>query len=261
MNEEDIVEDYKYASNDEEDKDRKVDKVFEKQVLSGEPVVEINDLYHSEEYFDRIRRHTKENTSDGLLEFLIIADLEYHRDWEEPKKPYWCVFTPTPRIIDVVTSYHCSLREMKVTTPEKMLKNIQHIQNNLKLMEWRMFDFKEFIIVHHVLVDYFKMLSFVVPEEAPQAQLQAVVDINATRHSPETSIHSEISCHVTEHKTQQGLNHNWIGYSGASCHMTCSDEGMFNCRMIKSSVKIGNGKELQATKIGDKRMTVVQKDG
>jgi hypothetical protein len=43
--------------------------------------------------------------------------------------------------------------------------------------------------------------------------------------------------------------------------MACSDEGMFNCRVIKSSVKIGNGKELSATKIGDKRMTVVQKDG
>jgi hypothetical protein len=46
-----------------------------------------------------------------------------------------------------------------------------------------------------------------------------------------------------------------------SFHMTCSDKGMFNCRIIKSSVKIGNGKELPATKIGDKRMTVVQNDG
>ena len=43
--------------------------------------------------------------------------------------------------------------------------------------------------------------------------------------------------------------------------MTCSDEGMFDCRMIQSSVKIGNGKTLSATKIGKKRMTVIQKDG
>jgi hypothetical protein len=76
--------------------------------------------------------------------------------------------------------------------------------------------------------------------------------------SPETSVQSEFSCYVSE-PSKKRVPNVWIGASCASCHMTCFDEGMFNCGVIKYSVKIGNGKELSATKIGDKRMTVVQK--
>jgi hypothetical protein len=133
-----------------------------------------------------------------------------------------------------------------------------------------MFELKEFVLVHHALVDYFMMHSgklnqplketIVVTVVEPQAQAQDVSDTAATRDSPETSVGLEFSCYVTEPHKQRDSN-KWIGDSGASCHMTCSDKGMFNCRIIKSSVKVGNGKELPATKIGDKRMTVVQKVG
>jgi hypothetical protein len=53
----------------------------------------------------------------------------------------------------------------------------------------------------------------------------------------------------------------WLGDTGASCHLTNSDEGMYDVQMIKSPVKIGSGKSMTATKIGKKRMTVIQKDG
>ena len=53
----------------------------------------------------------------------------------------------------------------------------------------------------------------------------------------------------------------WLGDSGASCHMTCSTAGMYDCEMINSSVKIGNGKLLKATKIEKKHLTVIQEDG
>lgn len=91
--------------------------------------------------------------------------------------------------------------------------------------------------------------------------------------TPNESPTSEFSCYVADdisestdaplkkRKLNNQIPHLWIGDSGASCHMTCSDEGMFDCRQIQSSVKIGNGKTLSATKIGKKRMTVVQKDG
>jgi Zinc knuckle len=53
----------------------------------------------------------------------------------------------------------------------------------------------------------------------------------------------------------------WLGDSGASCHMTCSDAGMKNCKSINMHIRIGDGKLLKATKIGDKHVTVRQKDG
>ena len=57
------------------------------------------------------------------------------------------------------------------------------------------------------------------------------------------------------------LKNTWIADSGASTHMGNSDVGMTNVREVNSPVQIGNGKTLRATKIGDKHMTVLWKDG
>jgi hypothetical protein len=51
-----------------------------------------------------------------------------------------------------------------------------------------------------------------------------------------------------------------LGDSGASCHMTNNDEGMYNCRDINSPIKIDDGRKLYATKIGTKILVVIQKD-
>jgi hypothetical protein len=161
------------------------------------------------------------------------------------------VFTRTPKIINVLTAYERDLRAMNITTPERMLKNIQYIQNYLELLERTKFDVKAFVIMHHVLVAFFMMHSFIVPAVDPQAPSQAVIEAVEERHSPETSVRSEFSCYISE-PSKKRVPNVWVGDSGASCHMTCSDEGIFNCRVIKSSVKIGNGKELSATRIGDK---------
>ena len=53
----------------------------------------------------------------------------------------------------------------------------------------------------------------------------------------------------------------WLGDTGASTHMGHCDKSMCNVREISDPVKIGNGVKLVATKVGDKKMTVVQKDG
>ena len=53
----------------------------------------------------------------------------------------------------------------------------------------------------------------------------------------------------------------WLGDTGASCSMTNSMEGMYDIKDIKSKVKVGSGVTLMATKIGKKKVTVVQKDG
>jgi hypothetical protein len=56
-------------------------------------------------------------------------------------------------------------------------------------------------------------------------------------------------------------NNLWLADTGASCHMTYDKKGMFDCRTIKSMIKLGDGKILVATKIGKKRKIVHQQDG
>jgi len=53
----------------------------------------------------------------------------------------------------------------------------------------------------------------------------------------------------------------WLGDSGASCHMTAFDSGLFDWEPIRSPIRIGNGKTLTATKIGKIKLTVMQVDG
>jgi len=53
----------------------------------------------------------------------------------------------------------------------------------------------------------------------------------------------------------------WLGDSGASCHMTRSDEGMFDVTDINQEIKIGNGKSIRATKEGKLRVQALQKSG
>lgn len=69
----------------------------------------------------------------------------------------------------------------------------------------------------------------------------------------------EYSCFA---KGMRTTNKNlWIGDSGASCHMTCSLDGMTNLRDIDSPVQVGTGQAIQCTKIGDKRVCAIQSDG
>jgi len=53
----------------------------------------------------------------------------------------------------------------------------------------------------------------------------------------------------------------FIADSGASCHLVGSDKGMYNCKSINDEVIVGNGKGIQATKIGSLKMLVKQEDG
>ena len=53
----------------------------------------------------------------------------------------------------------------------------------------------------------------------------------------------------------------WLGDTGASCHMTNSPDGMFNQVKTNSGIVFGNGQRLKADFIGDKKGTVIQKNG
>jgi hypothetical protein len=52
--------------------------------------------------------------------------------------------------------------------------------------------------------------------------------------------------------TTHGNSDLWIVDTGASCHMTCSDEGMFNCKTIHEDIKVGDGNLIKAMKKGSK---------
>jgi hypothetical protein len=50
----------------------------------------------------------------------------------------------------------------------------------------------------------------------------------------------------------------WIADTGASCHMTCNDDGMFNCVNINKTIKVGDGNFIKAIFMGNKRVSVLQ---
>jgi len=55
--------------------------------------------------------------------------------------------------------------------------------------------------------------------------------------------------------------HTFLADSVCSSHMGSCDAGMFDIKEEQCSVRIGDGKILTSTKVGKKRVTVVQKDG
>ena len=53
----------------------------------------------------------------------------------------------------------------------------------------------------------------------------------------------------------------WIGDTGASCHMTPSLEGMTDIKKINTRIKIGNGEDLTAEKVGTFRGNIEYANG
>ena len=55
--------------------------------------------------------------------------------------------------------------------------------------------------------------------------------------------------------------HSWLGDSGASGHFVNDDTGMFNVKNINEEIHVGDGRAVYATKIGDLRLQVHQRNG
>ena len=53
----------------------------------------------------------------------------------------------------------------------------------------------------------------------------------------------------------------WLGDTGASCHMTYSDEGMYDFQTTNSFVTIGDGRVMKTQKIGKKKLMVKTSSG
>jgi hypothetical protein len=49
-----------------------------------------------------------------------------------------------------------------------------------------------------------------------------------------------------------------IGDSGASCHHSNSDKGLFAIKEVSESITVGNGKTMESTNIGNLRCDVKQ---
>ena len=75
-----------------------------------------------------------------------------------------------------------------------------------------------------------------------------------------TSSEGEVANHLVG-QDKYNLNPNtFFADSACSSHMGSCDSGMFDTKEEKCSVRIGDGKILTSTKVGKKRVTVVQKD-
>ena len=62
---------------------------------------------------------------------------------------------------------------------------------------------------------------------------------------------------IVDHAMYAGNQNTWIGDTGATSHMTNNDFGMFDCSTTSSSVFVGNGKALKASKIGKLKLQSV----
>ena len=68
----------------------------------------------------------------------------------------------------------------------------------------------------------------------------------------------ELNLHIQSAISRRNL---WISDSGASCRMTNSLSGLYNIRSMESSVEVRTGCSIDCRQVGDKRVTVRQKDG
>jgi hypothetical protein len=95
--------------------------------------------------------------------------------------------------------------------------------------------------------------TWTVNRQPHQRGLKAEPNESATRSTDEEENHL-LGMDDTNEKDVIGQN-TCLGNTGASCHLTNDDEGMFEVTMIASPIKIGSGKLMTVT------MTIIQKDG
>ena len=91
-----------------------------------------------------------------------------------------------------------------------------------------------------------------------QPSLNKIDHIAHERNKISTTVSDEI---VFGAKEVDFSGNTWIGDSGASCHMTNDDTGMFGTTEIDEIITIGNGKPMRAKKVGSVKFELVQKDG
>jgi hypothetical protein len=71
------------------------------------------------------------------------------------------------------------------------------------------------------------------------------------------TVETERNSSVSENKSK----YLWLEESVASYHLTIDTAGMFDCICIHSYLKIGHGKYMYSSRIGKKKVTIVQANG
>ena len=74
-------------------------------------------------------------------------------------------------------------------------------------------------------------------------------DIKVSNDDKDTNLMSK----EKEKRNIENIEEIWIGDTGASCHMANSMDGMINIKTINSKIIFGNGNQLKATHVGDKK--------
>jgi len=108
--------------------------------------------------------------------------------------------------------------------------------------------------------------AFVTTDDDGNSKWTPVRDRTQQKYHRSAGITIPSASAAIRNNTQPGATdrytpHTWLADSGASCHLTHTDEGMYNVRHINSSIKVGSGKLLIATKIGSMTFRTDQKDG
>jgi transposase InsO family protein len=199
--------------------------------------------YNTHNFEHMIYARPPENSEeDEMIDFLTQVCIELRMD--STKRTKW------------VLAVKAKFASMKLRTVNDVMKNIMKINRMLvnvyhrTPMKWETLDAMANVATH--IMDQRVRFDQVTRDDyfrnRKEAQEKESDDIAMTM--------------IEKPKSNYRFGKNtWLGDSAASTHMGNCDAGMFDVEIISSPIKIGDGKVLTATKIGKKRLTVMQADG
>ena len=239
----------------------------------------------TEEFHQDFRKHCPDNDSCSqgqdmvfvvneaneteMFDYLRLVAIE--KGIKEPNVDSW------------VNSVENKLNEIQVQTPKDLLSNIITINQQLRSCGLRMFHIKTLDVMARIGVEYLcppqersdtALSIFEIPSDSDDED-DCYGDDNFFDNWSNTDNWSEDReesdeevedsedefCFMSQGDSYQMNKNTWLGDSAASTHMGFSENSMTDVEIINSPVRIGNGKALTATKIGKRRITIIQKDG
>jgi hypothetical protein len=218
-----------------------------------------------------IGRAMTDNSIDEMIDYIRLVAIK--KGIREPNVDSWA------------SSVEDKLSEIDMKTPREVVANIITINGSLQDHGRSMFHTKTLYVLARVGVDIIcpqdinqiatALTVFEIPSDSDDdsedyGEVGFFDDWSSSEDWTEDCEESDDDdyeenveyCFMSQTTSNYKLNANtWLGDSAASTHMGFSDEGMTEVELINSPVRIGNGKALTATKIGKRRIAIIQKDG
>jgi hypothetical protein len=170
------------------------------------------------------------------------------------------------------------LRLLDIHDIHTLYKELHVINAKIEIIE----EFKHFVKWTDVEIDYFEVVrKFGTKFELSyglNAHYRDILNISTSNEflvcNPHITISTSTETSLDEDDTiledtalamiDKSTNKNtklWLGDTGASCHMTYCDKGMYDFEMVTSNVTVGNGSVMKTHKIGKKKLKFTNSNG